>query len=72
MALTSESKLKDLVKHQEFMDLLDQYIPGFAQNPRLKMGYPMKFKDLLPYLDPETKSKIPEITAAVDALNLPE
>ena len=42
MALTMDSKLKELMENPEAVALLEKYSPGFTENPKLKLG--MNFK----------------------------
>jgi len=46
MAITIDSKLKDVVANPAAVEIMEKYIPGFSSNPQLKLGYRMTFKTI--------------------------
>ena len=46
MAITFDSKLKDIMKDPGAVEVLEKYIPGFSKNPQLKLGYMMTFRTI--------------------------
>ncbi len=47
MAITLDSKLKEIMKNPEAVAIIDKYNPGFAENKQLKMCYGMTLRSLL-------------------------
>ena len=46
MALTIDSKLKDVMANPAAVAVLEKYIPGFSKNPQLKLGYRMTWRTI--------------------------
>jgi hypothetical protein len=46
MAITIDTKLKEIVKSPEAVAILDKYSPGFLDNKQLKMVYGMTFREI--------------------------
>ncbi len=46
MALTIDSKVKELMKNPKTADLLEQYTPGFKTNPQMKLVGALTFRKL--------------------------
>ncbi len=69
MALSVDSKIKDLMKSPEASELLEQYAPGFKTNPQMKMVQGLTFRKLAAFpqagLTPE---QVDAIDAALKAL----
>ena len=69
MALSVDSKIKDLVKNPEAADLLEKFSPGFKTNPQMKMVQGLTFRKLASFpqagLTPE---QVEEIDKALKAL----
>ena len=38
MGYSIKTKLKDIMKSEAAMDVLEKYVPGVKQNPQLKLG----------------------------------
>jgi len=69
MALTIDSKVKELMKNPKTADLLEQYTPGFKTNPQMKLVGALTFRKLAAFpqagVSPE---KLAEIDEALKAL----
>jgi len=46
MAITIDSKLKDVMANPAAVEVLEKYIPGFSKNPQLKLGYRMTWRTI--------------------------
>ena len=46
MAITLDSKLKDVMKDPAAVAVLEEHFPGFTKNPQLKLGYMMTFRTI--------------------------
>ena len=70
MAISSKSKLREVLEDERAVAIIDEYIPGFVNNPELGPVAGMKMKVLLKF--PQVglpKEKIDEIIARLDALD---
>ncbi len=69
MALTIDSKVKELMKNPKTADLLEQFTPGFKTNPQMKLVGALTFRKLASFpqagVSPE---KLAEIDEALKAL----
>ena len=69
MALSVDSKIKDIMKNPEAVDLMEKLSPGFATNPQMKMVQGLTFRALAKFpqagLSPE---QVEEIDKALRAL----
>ena len=70
MAISSKSKLRDILEDERAVAIIDEYIPGFVNNPELGPVAGMKMKVLLkfPHVGLE-KEQIDDIIARLDALD---
>ena len=46
MAITIDSKLKEVMENPAAVEIMEKYIPGFSKNPQLKLGYRMTFRTI--------------------------
>ena len=70
MAISSKSKLREILEDERAVAIIDEYIPGFVNNPELGPVAGMKMKVLLKF--PQVglpKEQIDEIIARLDALD---
>ena len=70
MAISSKSKLREILEDERAVAIIDEYIPGFVSNPELGPVKDMKMKTLLKF--PQTglpKETVKEIIARLDALD---
>ena len=70
MAINSKSKLRDVLKDERAVAIIDEYVPGFVDNLELGPVAGMKMKTLLKF--PQVglpKETINEIIARLDALD---
>ena len=69
MAVSVDSKIKELMKNEAAADLLEKFTPGFKTNPQMKLVQGLTFRKLASYpqsnLSPE---QVEEIDAALKAL----
>ena len=69
MALSVDSKVRDLRKDEKAAEVLEQYAPGFKTDPQMKLVGALTFRKLASFpqagLTPE---KVEEIDAALKAL----
>lgn len=69
MALSVDSKIKELKQNPEAVELLEKFSPGFATDPQMKMVQGLTFRKLASFpqagLSPE---QVEEIDAALKAL----
>lgn len=69
MALSVDTKVKELMKNEAAADLLEKFSPGFKTNPQMKLVGGLTFRKLASFpqagLD---AAKIEEIDAALKAL----
>lgn len=49
MALSVDSKVKELMKNEAAADLLEKYAPGFKTNPQMKLVGALTFRKLASY-----------------------
>ncbi|MBR2789469.1 MAG: hypothetical protein IKD70_02460 [Eggerthellaceae bacterium] len=70
MAISSKSKLSEILEDERAVAIIDEYIPGFISNPELGPVKGMKMRTLLKF--PQTglsKEVVEEIIARLDALD---
>ncbi|MGI6229408.1 MAG: hypothetical protein ACOYJL_00695 [Tractidigestivibacter sp.] len=70
MAISSESKLSEILEDERAVAIIDEYVPGFVSNPELGPVKGMKMKTLLKF--PQTglsKDVVNEICSRLDALD---
>lgn len=70
MAISSKSKLSEILEDERAVAIIDEYIPGFVNNPELGPVKDMKMKVLLKF--PQTglpKETVKEIISRLDALD---
>ena len=69
MALSVDSKIKDIMKNPEAVALMERLSPGFATNPQMKMVQGLTFRALAKFpqagISPE---RLEEIDKALQAL----
>ena len=69
MALSVDSKVKELMKNDAAAELLEKFAPGFKTNPQMKRVGALTFRKLASFpqagISPE---KLEEIDAALKAL----
>ena len=62
MALTRDSKIKELIESPEALAVIEQYMPGLSTNPGTKAAYGMKLKALAAFpqskVSPEDREKM--------------
>jgi len=46
MAITLDTKLKDIMKNPDAVAVLEKHFPDFTKNPQLKLGYMMTFRTI--------------------------
>ncbi len=46
MALSADSKIKDIMKNPEAVAFMEKLVPGFASNPQMKMVQGLTFRAL--------------------------
>ena len=46
MTVTIDSKVKEIMKVPEAVELIEKYMPGFSTNPQMKMVYGLTLKKL--------------------------
>ncbi len=71
MAISSKSKLSEVLEDERAVAIIDEYIPGFVTNPELGPVKGMKMKTLLKF--PQTglsKEVVNEIIERLDALDV--
>lgn len=69
MTLSIKSKLKEIMKREDAMDVLESYVPGCKANPKLKLGGSMPIEKLAAMApDMLPPDKLPELDAALQAL----
>lgn len=70
MAISSKSKLSEILEDERAVAIIDEYIPAFISNPELGPVKGMKMKTLLKF--PQTglsKEVVNEIIERLDALD---
>ena len=70
MAISSSSKLSEILEDERACAIIDEYVPGFVSNPELGPVKGMKMKTLLKF--PQTglsKNQVKEICERLDALD---
>lgn len=69
MGLSAKSKLKEIMKREDAMDVLEQFVPGSKANPKLKLGASMpidKLATMAPdMLPPDVLAKLDEALKAL-------
>lgn len=69
MAVSVDTKVKELMKNEAAAELLEKFSPGFKTNPQMKLVGGLTFRKLASFpqagLSPE---KVEEIDAALKAL----
>ncbi len=69
MALTIDSKVKELMKNPKTADLLEKYAPGFKTNPQMKLVGALTFRKLAGFPQAGISAeKLAEIDEALKAL----
>ena len=69
MALSVDSKVKELMKNDAAAELLEKYAPGFKTNPQMKLVGALTFRKLAAFPQAGISSeKLDEINAALKAL----
>jgi hypothetical protein len=70
MALSVDSKIKDIMKNSEAVALMEKMAPGFSTNPQMKMVQGLTYRALAKFpqsgMSPE---KVEEINQALMALD---
>ena len=70
MAISSKSKLREILEDERAVAIIDEYIPGFVNNPELGPVAGMKMRVLLKFPQVElTKEPVAEIIERLDALD---
>jgi hypothetical protein len=47
MSLSIESKLKEIMKNEAAVEILEEYIPGFRKSPNLKLAQGMSLEKII-------------------------
>lgn len=69
MALSVDSKVKELMKNEAAADLLEKFSPGFKTNPQMKLVQGLTFRKLASFPQAGLSAEqIEEIDAALKAL----
>lgn len=70
MAISSKSKLREILEDERAVAIIDEYIPGFVNNPELGPVAGMKMRVLLKFPQVDlTKEQVAEIIERLDALD---
>lgn len=70
MAISSKSKLSEILEDERAVAIIDEYIPGFISNPELGPVKGMKTKTLLKFSQTGlSKEVVNEIIERLDALD---
>lgn len=70
MAISSSSKLREILEDERAVAIIDEYIPGFVSNPELGPVAGMKMKTLLKFPQVSlSKEQVAEIIEKLDALD---
>jgi len=67
MAITLDTKLKDIMKNPAAVAALEKHFPGFTKNPQLKLGYMMSFRTISKFPQARQFGLTPEILEQVVA-----
>lgn len=69
MGLSIKSKLKEVMKREDAMDVLEEFVPGSKTNPKLKLGASMPI-DMLAKMAPDMlpPEKLPAFDEALKKL----
>jgi len=71
MALTANSKVKELVENPETAKILEKYMPGMTTNPGTRMAYGMSLKALMAVPQAKVSKETAEkITKELEELGL--
>ena len=69
MSLSVDSKIKEIMKNPEAVELMEKFSPGFATNPQMKMVQGLTFRALAKFPQSNmTEEKVEEIDNALKAL----
>jgi hypothetical protein len=69
MALSVDSKVKELMKNEAAAELLEKFAPGFKTNPQMKLVQALTFRKLCSFPQAGISAeKLEEIDAALRAL----
>ena len=69
MALSVDSKVKELMKNEAAAELIEKYAPGFKTNPQMKLVQALTFRKLCSFPQAGiSNEKLEEINAALKAL----
>lgn len=69
MALSVDSKIKELKQNPEAVELLEKYSPGFATDPQMKMVQGLTFRKLASFPQAGLSAEqVEEIDTALKAL----
>ncbi len=70
MAISSSSKLSEILEDERACAIIDEYVPGFVSNPELGPVKGMKMKTLLKFPQAGlSKDQVKEICERLDALD---
>ena len=61
MAITLDTKLKDIMKNPAAVEILEKHFPDFTKNPQLKLGYMMTFRTISKFPQARQFGLTPEI-----------
>jgi len=67
MAITMDTKLKDIMKNPAAVEILEKHFPDFTKNPQLKLGYMMTFRTISKFPQAKQFGLTPEILEQVMA-----
>jgi len=71
MAISSKSKLREILADERAVAIIEKYVPGFAENPQLGPVMGMRYDRLLEFpqstVPEDIKIKIKEELDALDA-----
>ncbi len=69
MALSVDSKVKELMKNEKAAELLEQFAPGFKTNPQMKLVGALTFRKLASFPQAGlTAEQVEKIDEALKAL----
>lgn len=69
MSLSVDSKIKEIMKNPEAVELMEKFSPGFATNPQMKMVQGLTYRALAKFPQAGmTEEKVEEIDQALKAL----
>ena len=68
MALSIDSRLKDLMADPKAEEVLQKHLPGYENHPRLNEGLPYSLREIANYTGQIGSAKLAEVDADLKAL----